>query len=878
MLPRIHKDDRDASSHESRLKILKGLSVIASSSFDFEDSEQKLSVWNSVLAMLIPSPSSLTLLSDLQLLDADVRVFVSDFGVVGFTNFCHQISINFLVPDKCENYNRAFLSFVDFVSKTFCGFAICFDRVQKYIKRLPVKGYMRRFVSAKKFILGCKYIKEESKVVLNGMSLDVERVACRVEDVNGTKPLPLCCEEDNIDTLYWTKVDTGELVVFKNPHVPLIDHVSPSPFTEKREEACSVMASRVKDIFLRILKGDTFLIEDINNVSIPVTVRLVIVTRWKSLHGVSDVFLLMVAKLLTTGKVNEECTPSLHLLFAVAKLVITLSQGLRPRIVLDNLTFIIRDIREAELSEWRRWFLSSLFVRDVLKLSSLKDIEVACNRHMWILEVLFMHLSEQIGKWRSKDVAIARLVTLKLNELKMSKGSMIDLENTVSNCVVDVLEEMVKMKRESEMACQELLEQEKTNREPKKKAKKKVRRKQICKSSETAMVAERLVAEEEGNHSSACSEISSFLEEKCGGMTCSLIGSGVYTDKGDCDVVITCSDGRSLLEAYNSVARETGWKRMFNVLSDEHVGILKGEWKGIKVDAQIWRGEPVSVSEMKTESALRLTSFFLTSSDKDFVDRTRFLNSELTRAGLKDHGRCLLPGLAVTSFSALIQAKGCTSFPSVSLLIPLLYKQIPNVTISTRDVEIDGGSGEEGRADSPLIIMVDGVNCSNRMTVLTTRHVQDTLVFLSRGGVDADEWRLRSMFRCLFLRPRKDCSLPSLHSSLSKIDGNPLVDSVCVINTGTDFLLLATLSSYSDVEKYGFKDDDEVESTSDPDVVHVVRNGKRWPLLTSPLKTASAEGGVCKCIIKGGTLLPNAPFLTVDMMSCFDACLWDFKL
>ena len=139
------------------------------------------------------------------------------------------------------------------------------------------------------------------------------------------------------------------------------------------------------------------------------------------------------------------------------------------------------------------------------------------------------------------------------------------------------------------------------------------------------------------------------------------------------------------------------------------------------------------------------------------------------------------------------------------------------------------------------------------------------------------------MVCCLRLAPREsDRSISmTLHTAVSKFDGHPLIDTVYIQDEDATLSILVTLSSDADVSRYGLRDTDLIHVEGG--MARVTRGPRTWPLCTVPvaqtdlcIRPRDVSTSVTHLIhVDQHHCVPNAPYLTVDAMSCFDSRHWE---
>jgi hypothetical protein len=374
---------------------------------------------------------------------------------------------------------------------------------------------------------------------------------------------------------------------------------------------------------------------------------------------------------------------------------------------------------------------------------------------------------------------------------------------------------------------------------------------------------------------------------------CTLIGSGIFYNGGDVDIVVHVPDVDSLESAYELVERMTGWCRQYDRVSTEHIAVLRGEFEGHKVDAQVWRGVHSlerTRAEEETHRALTLTRALREKTDAHLRRMVHEFHTFMDHIGFKGHCHCRLPGVAVTCMAIVVARNGTVS------TLPSMLEQMRThleTDVPCFDFDDDDIAGVlQQRQDRPTCavqVVVNEVNAASRMTACVTRHLLDTVAWSlhSHRTISPRAWRARHMITCLRMRPQHDPRRTialTLHSSMSKMDGHPSVDTAYADEhpeTG-DVLIRVTLRRD---QRYAFRGTETIARiTGTESIVMVSRNGgtRQWPLCTHSCANASTSlaPSVADVVdemfvrVDDELCVPNAPHLMSDLLGYFDVRHW----
>jgi hypothetical protein len=315
---------------------------------------------------------------------------------------------------------------------------------------------------------------------------------------------------------------------------------------------------------------------------------------------------------------------------------------------------------------------------------------------------------------------------------------------------------------------------------------------------------------------------------------------------------------------------------------------------GHSIDLQVWRGKTINMThaEGMTERAIFLSQSLSSGTTEVHRQHVAMIHEFASCSSWKGHRLCRMSGIALTCL-AIVIGRGDAHLTTMKLL-----KRVRDVISQDSPIvdfdRLDYHDQSIGRPSSALTVIVNEINIATRLTVATTRNLVDTLAFTMDRGVilsqeDYNAWRRRNMITCLSIRPRdasKTIAL-TLYSSVSRLDGHPLVDTAFVGERPCGTIdIYVTVSCAPSPERYGFRDSDMIEKchhdTSVPQVM-VHRNGRCWTLCAkwihdhagSTVEMTSRTSTSQMIHLPHTSLcVPNAPHLQMDVGACFDAKHW----
>jgi hypothetical protein len=373
-----------------------------------------------------------------------------------------------------------------------------------------------------------------------------------------------------------------------------------------------------------------------------------------------------------------------------------------------------------------------------------------------------------------------------------------------------------------------------------------------------------------------------------GRFQCTLIGSGIFYNGSDVDIVVHAPDAETLEDAYETIRDITGWHRQYDRVSTERVAVLRGEFDGVKVDAQVWRGVHLlerTRAEEETHRALLLTRTLRDKTNDHMRRIVHEVHVYMSHIGFKGHLLCRLPGVAVTCLTIAIARVGGGS--SLHSILERLRMQL-ETDIPCFDFDGDDTPPtSQSRPMCALQVIVNETNTASRMTVCTTRHLLDTIAWSLRDNrISPQGWRTRHMITCLRMRPTHDNGRVvalMLHSCMSRMDGHPLIDTAYAEEHAEsgDILIRVTLRRDA---RYGFNGTETLSRISGTEsTVMVSRSSgtRQWALCTHPCAHASSLAQSVSDVtdemfvrVDDGLCVPNAPHLMSDLLGYFDVRHW----
>ena len=777
-----------------------------------------------------------------------------------------RINVNLVVcfDDGAAERQGALQSIVDGLGEWFPGYAV--DPVPAaMLLRTPCKRACRRFVGSPAQLADVVYDRQFEAVLHNGLSEPVAEVLQDPKDIRKYRPLSRVILDENADEVGWFRTRCGTLVACRNPVYPNhwidaevlttpVANLDVKTFMQRMVDAADFAVReqifRAWQWFANAYDGDfgegdplAMALALSTQSWIPAVGRAMIAAETIDKYGPSDAILALATTIaddvslggpLLQAKQVADAFLSRRVADALGKLLPTLTPPL----------------------PWARWASRSKTLANALDRLTLAQFRHLCLQYPPTAAVARLALLLRAGKWSSADVHRARV----LRRIGMAG---------------EVSAELARIYAASDAAVRELTPAPARRLAPR-----------ACPRSPTPP-PERAAPpatpppapQPASTHAGVARDLARRL-----GRDCTLIGTGAFDDAGDADVVVAVPDAASLADAYEEVRAATGLA-LLGTPDGLHVAVLRGEWRGVPVDVQVWRGAEGCAAEAATARALRLSARLAAEADAAMVAGVRALHAWARAADAKGHLLCRLPGVAVTCAAVVLQSKGSLAVLLGALRDALVGRAAPALDFDAAvhlHADMTPERDANGRCVCPLRVLAERENVARRMTAGTTRHLLDCFAYASMLGAGAalceraryDAWRAETMVVCAVARARCADVLPRLHAALSRLDGHPVVDAVHVREDGDALVVLATLDASASAAAYGFRAGDEL--VVDGDRASVTRRGRAWPLAITRGRAprAAATPSVADLLAAGPGVVPNVPALTVDVAACFDARAW----
>jgi hypothetical protein len=823
---------------------------------------------------------------DQHFLNYSIKVFNCAHGIVLATMRDFQINLNLFIPCSDDTAEALYNWMTNRLKKDFYDYAIDMRPILRFIHFPQPHTWRRNMLPSSTRLDDLRYDAERRVVAFEEYASPITEVITDVKDLSKYRPIRRMQMTDGDSTLYWHRFECDTIVGFHNPcvelHVacrvprptfPVMTHLTPicKKVVRALEPACGAEC-----------------IDIIETECITAEARRVFVGIHRSQFGITDELIVAVGAYLGHS-LSEK---SKNLMLAELSIVYETMRKFagEPATytrLLEGLMNWLAHFQQADL--WRRWLITSSFMHALVDAVNTSCMRRICAQHPVLYHLMATTICSNHStpsEWSRETTERAHMVchatntqdgtyvqTLRRLYDEWTRGNLQAMEELSMETTESDVFSLTETTASAEF---EEVPLDERNATP------------VTLTTPTTAIHD---DEPDVTHDGVVARIAADVFQNA--YECTLIGSGIFYDGGDVDIVVHVPDADSLEAAYELVERTTGWCRQYDRVSTDHIAVLRGEFEGHKVDAQVWRGvhslERTRAEEI-THRALTLTRALRDKTDARLRRMVHKLHAFMDRVGFKGHCHCRLPGVAVTCMAIVVARNVAVSSRSSMLeqIRTLLETDVPCFDFDDED----NTSAPQRCKDRPTCavqVVVNEVNAASRMTTCVTRHLLDTVAWSlhSPRTISPRAWRARHMITVLRMRPEQDSSRTialTLHSSISKMDGHPLIDTAYADEhpeTG-DILVRVTLRRDP---RYAFRGTDIITRVSGTEsIVMVSRNGgmRQWPLCTHPCANVSTSLASSVANAKDAMFVrvddqlcvPNAPHLMSDLLGYFDIRHW----
>jgi len=790
----------------------------------------KVFLWKLVMSLVTDVEHFRKYTQNVGFLSYDVIFLKVDCGLALYTVNKLQVNVNVLVPMDPSLSVDLVRQVEQYISCIYADHAINLVPLQSHVPELSVAEFVkrRRVIPSRAYISKLSVTDCEERRLSCGdhQIVALRRLEC-IRDVASYRPLSKMHVDDDVDTTYWYRFACGAIFTFTNP---VVDLVEPLPYPEPLHKGVIISRHMDESICHFIYALHPFTLTDSLRVVaqrwIPPNMRELCVCSAISTFGITDELIIVVGENFDkppppSGFLNE----MMHT-FEVLQMTSSSSDICMCDMLVSTL------LRLDDTLVWRKWISESTLLwtcviripcallDTLFRRADMERFRTMCTR-------LFHH---RIGAWTPEEKqrvsVLCRVVhecalqpppscATEMEAVRRAFETLSAAANVMLNVLVDEVVVVVpeittkpkrpkKSKKKSALVTPDELIVRPLTPPPPSTTQSQNTNEDDAVSFAVCQCVAMHTPQRKCDLCGVSSTHTSLLERmrlQFPSLQFELIGSGIFSNMADVDVVVTIAGSSSpssssaesltgslsLPEAYEHVSALTGWIPNYQKVDGTHVSVLCGVFDGVSVDAQVWRGEGLvaTQSEVLTHEALAFTRRVLVEADVAAIAAARWLHAWCAVAGLKGHKLCRLPGVGVTC-AAIALTCGSRKWSPETLLSRMrecLSTESPLINFDTLQVTVDSVAT---RCTVPLTVVVNERNCCNRMTAATTRHMVDVVAYALAQSVDVSvlssvytEWRRHNMVVCTHMRPRTTTSVTySLLSVAASLERHPIIDSL----------------------------------------------------------------------------------------------------
>ena len=530
------------SDMQDTLHFLRVITMAIVATKDADDTKGKQHLWMAMMAIITNIPLYHNNALEIGFIHCCPRIFCSDYGILLYTVQDLQVTFNLLIPHRAEESTELMTMVLSFIGGAYTDYAIDMRPLTNH-----VDGLEQPLVTARRFVASRKYVRamhlKGEYVVCGDQSRLILRRLTSIHDVVNFRPLTTLSDTDHIDTVYWHRFECGTIATLHNPTIDILETIalpeSISDGTILRNAVPVCILPFIKQLTPTVLSECTTMMQAL---WIPMSVRRFCATIAKANFGIQDDLIVAVGMYL--GKVVEKDSnvnvANMYCMYRIMCCAKQLSH-LNARLV-DSLCTTIPSFHD-QLS-WRKWMLHSKFIYACVDSVNAETVSRMCQRFSPFRHVLAFLLSVRIGTWSAEERKKAFI---------LMNAQLVPVSD--EDPIVAVRAEFSRLASKADTLAEEL---ERMEGVP-------LQHPHAPISSSTKAVPKRLCKDADNHgdditmpvhrtHHSIVTRIQQHI-----GFPCELIGSGIFFDDSDVDIVITVPASETLSTAYEHIQQITGW-------------------------------------------------------------------------------------------------------------------------------------------------------------------------------------------------------------------------------------------------------------------------------------------------------------------------------
>ena len=552
-------------------ELLKGLASLAVLVREYKDSQPKASVFNSIIGLLCDLAPFRKKLQSLEFFYPPLCMMSLKSGIVAYTMKGQQMNVHFAVPMFEEAHVTVLYEMLTkFKYPMFDEFTVNLRPLQISMPDGKLEWSIRR---RRVIPHGPRLGATQSTIhSVQGCDRRDRKASNRPRDILSFVPLTRCCDDQDENTLFWTRTVCGTIVVC-NPFVPIIESMGVPSLCQDLGSIYTCFPAPLHG-FLRAIypKSLDATLDSLRDETIPNYIKPVFIRTCKATFGIRDELIAQVGSLMERQGLLP-CPLHIDMLHMFQFVKMSYHRNANGHSIALGVLMLVKGCDDGV--SWRTWVIHSRFIYYLFDICKIDTIKQLCDGLPVFRVALSKMLISRIGEWKSKEKQAAKLLQL------LPSSSVNQREEEV------ILKEMKRLDAATEVTLKDILRDEKA-KELRLGARKRNPRKKGERAPETVSpeMSNDFSETFQKTHHATLEQLRSKWPQFCW----VLVGSGIFSSESDVDVVaiVPFQQGMTLKEAYSLVQEVTRFAcRGF--VDGMHVCTLYSTWNGHPIDVQVTR-------------------------------------------------------------------------------------------------------------------------------------------------------------------------------------------------------------------------------------------------------------------------------------------------
>ena len=400
--------DREGEGDLSRLarrtnSLLRGLATLCSVMREYSPSDMKTSVYNVVTGLVTEVPQFRAFVEEMEFLSPPLCIFPVQNGVFAYTVEERQMNVHFVVPARGDDIHELLDELASKIqAPLFRNMSV---NLRPLLMTIPdVKGACfvpRRQVPSD--ARAVRLLEGHRRAVFRDVEMEVVKVLSDRREISSFAPLSKMYQFSVVDAdrLFWTDTACGKIVVVRNPPIPFVHG---KEFPVASEADCFSSDSTLPFfLFVRALRPNAVsaVVRCLAGEGVPNYAKSIVCRLAVERFGLVDDIVAAVGSLVQERKVTLT-EVNLDMLKVYKVMTICKSEGFNADFVVSSLLKILQNTCHADL--WSEWTLRSRFVYFLTDHLHRDAVARLCAGFAGFAEALMNSLFLRVGSWSRHDV------------------------------------------------------------------------------------------------------------------------------------------------------------------------------------------------------------------------------------------------------------------------------------------------------------------------------------------------------------------------------------------------------------------------------------------------------------------------------------------